>query len=276
MIHLPAWSSAFAPDALQTLEPVPHIDEITAQWAWGDGRGAGVKVAVIDSGIDAAHPALGGTVQGYAEIVDDDGDLIVRTEPHDDAVGHGTACAGIIRSLAPACELFSVKVLGQRLAGRGTAFAAGLRWAIEHNMQVCNLSLGTTRREFYAVLHELTDLATFRNVILVAAANNMPVPSFPSLYASVISVAAHELQDPLQFFFNPQPPVEFGALGINVRVPWRDGQWVTVTGNSYAAPHIAGIVARILGEHPGLTQFQVKTILRALSANVRRADAASQ
>jgi subtilisin family serine protease len=230
-------------------------------------------VAVIDSGIDAAHPALGGPVHGYAEIVEGDDDLIVRTEPHDDAVGHGTACAGIIRSLAPACELFSVKVLGQRLTGRGTAFAAGLRWAIEHDMHVCNLSLGTTRREFYAVLHELTDLASFRNIILVAAANNLTIPSFPSLYASVISVAAHELQDPLQFFFNPRPPVEFGALGINVRVPWRDGQWVTVTGNSYAAPHIAGIVARILGEHPGLTQFQVKTILRALSANVGHADA---
>jgi len=132
------------------------------------------------------------------------------------------------------------------------------------------VSLGTTRRDFYAVLHELTDQAAFRNVILVAAANNLAVPSFPSLYASVISVAAHELQEPLQFLFNPEPPVEFRALGIDVRVPWRNGQWVTVTGNSYAAPHITGVVARILGEHPGLTLFQVKTILRALSANVRR------
>jgi len=127
--------------------------------------------------------------------------------------------------VAPECELFSIKVLGPRLRGHGSAFAAGLRWAIDNDMHVCNLSLGTTRREFYATLHELTDLAAFRNVVLVSAANNAAVPSFPSLYASVISVAAHELQDPYHFYFNPEPPVEFGAPGINVRVPWRGGQW---------------------------------------------------
>jgi len=269
MIQRPAWSAAFAPEAIRPLRPVPHLDDITPAWAWGDGAGRGVKVGVIDSGIEAAHPSIGGRVAGYVEISDGPEGLEYRSEPHEDAVGHGTACAGIIRGLAPECELFSIKVLGPGLGGRGAVFAAGLRWAIEQRLDVCNLSLGTTRREFFAVLHELADLAWFRNVVLVSAANNMAVPSFPSLYASVISVASHELQDPYHFYANPEPPVEFGAPGINVRVPWRDGQWVTVTGNSYAAPHITGVVAKILGEHPGLTVFQVKTILRALSANVR-------
>jgi len=62
--------------------------------------------------------------------------------------------------------------------------------------------------------------------------------------------------------------VEFGAPGIEVLVAWDDGGWITATGNSFAAPHITGIVARILGKHPGLTLFQMKTVLRALSANM--------
>ena len=159
-------------------------------------------------------------------------------------------------------------MLGQGLLGRGVIFAAGLRWAIEHDMHVCNLSLGTTRKEFYSVFHELTDLAYFRNVALVTAANNMPVASFPSLYSSVISVASHDVADPYRYYYNPRPPVEFGAFGVDVRVAWLNGGWITATGNSYAAPHISGLVARILGQHPGLTVFQLKTILRALAANV--------
>ncbi len=120
----------------------------------------------------------------------------------------------------------------------------------------------------FSVLHELTDLAYFRNIALVSATNNLPVPSYPSVYSSVILVGSHEIQDPYHFYYNPQPPAEFGALGIDVRVPWLDGGWITTTGNSFAAPHITGIVAKILGKHPGLTVFQLKAILRALSANV--------
>jgi subtilisin family serine protease len=71
--------------------------------------------------------------------------LVVDTAPHDDAHGHGTACAGLIRAFAPECELYSIKVLDAQLEGSGEALAAALRWALDHGMQVCNLSLGTTR-----------------------------------------------------------------------------------------------------------------------------------
>jgi subtilisin len=270
----PAWSSAFAPDAIRPLDPVPPLDEITPDWAYGGSRGAGVKVAVIDSGIDQEHPAVGGRVVGYVTITDGPLGLLHDTEPHGDSYGHGTACAGIIRSLAPECELYSVKVLGERLTGRGTTFAAGLQWAIENGMDVCNLSMGTTKKNFFGLLHNLVDRSYFQRTMLVTAANNMPVPSFPSLYASVISVASHEgAHDPYLFYYNPSPPVEFGAPGIEVRVAWAEGGWITATGNSFAAPHLTGIVARILSNHPGLTLFQVKTVLRALSANVVRVDA---
>jgi subtilisin len=269
----PAWSAQFAPHALRELEPLVPLDEITPEWAWGGSTGEGVKVAVIDSGIDANHPAVGGRIGGYVAITDGPLGLLHDTEPHDDSYGHGTACAGIIRSLAPDCELYSVKVLGARLTGRGTTFAAGIEWAIENGMHVCNVSMGTTRKNFFALLHNLADRAYFQNTMLVTAANNMPVPSFPSLYASVISVASHEeTHDPFLFYYNPSPPVEFGAPGIEVRVAWSEGDWITATGNSFAAPHLTGVAAKILGKHPSLTLFQMKTVLRALAANMPRGE----
>jgi subtilisin family serine protease len=271
----PAYSEPFMPDAITMVPAVPGLDVVTAEWAWGGSTGAGVKVAVIDSGIDAAHEAIGGSVAGYVAVSEDaEGTPIFDFEPHGDDYGHGTACAGIIRGLAPEAELHSVKVLG-RSSGKGSVFIAGLQWAIEHGMQVCNMSLGTTKRDYYAMLHELADRAYFRNVMLVTAANNLPTPSFPSVYASVISVGAHAVQDPTLFYYNPSPPVEFGALGVGVRVAWRSGDYLTATGNSFAAPHIAGLIARLLSKHPGLTVFQVKMILRTLAANVGRGGASA-
>jgi subtilisin family serine protease len=265
----PAWSSDFAPDALQTLRAIQPIDDIDREWAWGGSTGRGVKVAVIDSGVDAAHPAVG-QVEGYVTINEGPDGLVYDTEPHEDVFGHGTACAGIIRAFAPECEIYSVRVLGPRLSGRGIIFAAGLRWAIENGMHVCNLSLSTSKKDFFGVLHELADRAYFGNLMLVASANNMPGASYPATYASVFSVASHDVEDPYLFYYNPNPPVEFGAYGIDVRVAWSNGGWQTATGNSFATPHIAGVVAKILGKHPGLTIFQMKAVLRALAANVSR------
>lgn len=225
-------------------------------------------MAVVDSGIDAAHAAVGPLAGSVAVEIDARG---TRSEivdgPHEDLFGHGTACAGIIRIAAPDCDLYSVRVLGAQLGARGTAFAAGLKWAIDAGMNVVNLSLGTAKRDYFSVLHELVDDAYFRNVMVVSAADNVPVASYPSHFSSVFSVAAHERQDPFGFEYNPAPPVEFGAPGIDVDVAWRGGGRSRVTGNSFAAPHVSGLVARILSCHPGLTPFQMKTILHAVADN---------
>ena len=272
----PAWSEAFVAGTLPRLPLISPLDDrtITRDWAWGGSTGNGVKVAIIDSGIDASHPAVG-EVHGYVAITADAKDKLHYDErPHGDDYGHGTACAGIIRSLAPDCELYSVKVLGADLTGRGIVFAAGLRWAIERGMHVGNLSLSTGRADFFGLFHELADLAYFRHMPLVCAANNTARPSYPSLYATVLSVAAHEGKDPEQFDYNPNPPVEFGAPGLDVPVAWLQHGSITATGNSFATPHITGVVARLLGKHPGLTVFQVKTVLRALAANAGSDEAA--
>jgi subtilisin family serine protease len=89
----------------------------------------------------------------------------------------------------------------------------------------------------------------------------------------VVSVAAHAGHDPLTYYYNPSPPVEFGAPGIDVRVAWKDRQYMIATGNSFATPHIAGIVTLIRAKHPELTPFQVKTVLWACATNVHRSEA---
>jgi len=250
---------------------VEPLQGITPAWAWGGATGAGVRVAIIDSGVEADHPWLEGCVEVDSGVVvsqDAEGAPTTTPGPHDDLFGHGTACAGIIHEIAPGARLTSIRVLGPRLSGRSEVFLRGLQWAIEHEYDVVNLSLGTTRRDVALAFHELCDLAYFRNTVIVTAANNVPAPSFPSLYASVISVACNTATDPFRFHWNPEPPTEFLARGIDVEVAWRGGTTSTATGNSYAAPHIAGIAALVRSKHPELRPFQVKTVLWASAANV--------
>jgi subtilisin len=232
-------------------------------------------VAVVDSGVDAAHPAVGAVDRAVALQWDPETEGALTTEgPHDDLFGHGTACAGIIRLAAPDAALWSVRVLGSRLTGKGVVFAAGIRWAITQGARVINLSLSTGREDYFGLFHEIADEAAFAGVILVCATNNVPAPTYPGQFSSVISVAAHDGQDPFCLDANPDPPTDFGAPGIDVRVPWLSGSTIVSTGNSFAAPHVAGLVARLLSKHPHLTPYEVKTVLRAVASNAMAPGAA--
>ncbi len=260
---LPAWAEAFAAAHRTELTRVAPFVAVDRSWAFGTGDGAGVTVAVIDSGIEGGHPAVGGALAESVRVELDGEDTAVVDDEPVDAVGHGTACAGIIHALAPAASLVSIRVLGADNRGKGLAFAAGLSWAIERGAAVVNLSLSSRSEALYATFHELADRAYFANCLLVSAANNVAVASYPSLFAAVVSVAAHDVRDPDTWFYNPRPPVEFGAYGLDVDVAWRDGGRIVATGNSFAAPHIAGLAARIRAAHPGATPFEIKTILAA-------------
>ena len=185
-----------------------------------------------------------------------------------DLCGHGTACAGIVRSLAPECDLYSARVLGAGFKGSGPVLLEGLRWAVEEGFDVINMSLSTTKRQFAELLHELADKAYFNNTVLVASAHNMPVESYPWRFSSVISVGSHEEPDPMTFFYNPSPPVEFFARGVGVEIAWLGGGTILSTGNSFATPHMSGICALVLSKHPELTPFQLKSVLYLTANNV--------
>jgi subtilisin len=263
----PAWSGAFDRSALEDVVGLPLED--VREWAFGGSTGAGVKVAVVDSGVDADHPRVGGLAGGVAFELDPSAEpgYVARDGLHEDLVGHGTACSAIIRGIAPDAEIYSVRVLGANLKGRGALLHAGVEWSVERGMHVANLSLSSKSDAMFGPLHEIADLAYFSGTVLVCAANNLPGPTYPSQYASVVSVAARPGDEEMALAYNAHPPVEFGARGIDVDVAWANGGSITATGNSFAAPHVSGMVALMRGKHPWLTPFQVKAVLQAASIN---------
>jgi subtilisin len=264
---LPAWSlpAAASRNIGVTVE---WPERITREWAWGGSSGEGVRVCILDSGVQPDHELVGSLEGAVALTKGEDGEIVVEDDTEGDLCGHGTGCAGIVRSLAPDCRLFSVRVLGAGFKGSGAVLLEGLRWAIGQGFDVINMSLSTTKGQFAGILHELADSAYFRRTVLVASAHNMPVESYPWRFSSVISVGSHEEGDALTFYYNPSPPVEFFARGVNVEIAWVGGDTITATGNSFATPHMSGICALILAKHPELTPFQLKSVLYLIASNV--------
>jgi subtilisin len=264
---LPAWSLA-AGAGEQISIGVDWPERVTREWAWGGSTGKGVTVCILDSGVEAGHPLVGGVDRAVAFTRGEGEEIEIAEDTEGDLCGHGTACAGIVRSLAPECTLVSARVLGAGFKGSGPILLGGLRWAVEQGFDVVNMSLSTTKRQFAGLLHELADTAYFRRTVLVASAHNMPVESYPWRFSSVISVGSHEESDPETFFYNPAPPVEFFARGVGVEIAWVGGGKILSTGNSFATPHMSGICALIIAKHPELTPFQLKNVLYLTANNV--------
>ncbi len=234
--------------------------------SWREATGRGISVAIVDSGIDATHPELKGKVVESVEARVENKKVVFEPSDAGDSAGHGTACAGIISSIAPNAKLCSIKVLGATGLGDGQAFLAGLEYAIKQKYRVINLSLGTTKPQFFAPLHDLLDRAYLAGCVVVAAANNLPHPSFPSVFSSsLISVIKSTDSDPLNFGFRFGEVIELTAPGVDVRTAWPGGGHRNLTGNSFACPHISGIIALILEKHPEFTPFQVKSALYAIA-----------
>ncbi len=233
---------------------------------WREATGRGVTVAIVDSGIETDHPDLTGKVIESVEARVDGNRVVFDASTAGDSAGHGTACAGIIAGIAPDAKFASIKVLGAGGLGDGQVFLAGLEYAIKKKYKVINLSLGTTKPQFFSPLHDMLDRAYQAGCIVVAAANNLPQPSFPSVFSSsLVSVIKSDETDPLKFGFKYGDVIELTAPGVNVRTAWPGGGHRNLTGNSFACPHIVGIVARFVEGYPNLTPFQVKSALYAIA-----------
>ena len=244
--------------------------------SWERCTGRGVRVAIVDSGIDTEHPDLKGKVRESVEAVAEDGKINFQPSTSGDQAGHGTACAGIITSIAPNAELSSVKVLGPNASGSGDMFLVGLDYAIKQKFQVINLSLGTTKRDYFGPLHDLLDRAYHAGCIVVAAANNLPYPSYPSIFSSsIVSVVKRAGGDPFNFGYRYGHVIELVAPGVEVKTTWPGGGYRQLTGNSFACPYIVGIIALLMEAYPNLTPFQVKTILYAIAKRNQQKSAAA-
>src|SRR5687768_13804621 len=232
------------------------------------GRGRGVKIAVLDSGIEAAHPALDGL-----QLIDDL--AIVETGHRLEAVpgrgldlfGHGTAVAGIIRQAAPEAGIGSIRVLGQALSSRTAVILEGARLALDRGYHILNCSLGCGVPEHVLKYKAWVDEAYLQGVHVVAACNNVDFgrPEWPGFFTSVLTVNMARADDRPEVFYKPGHLVEFAARGVDVEVPWSGGGMKKVTGSSFAAPRVAGMLACLLSEVPRIPPLQAKSLFHRLA-----------
>jgi len=233
-----------------------------------EGRLSPVTVAVIDSGIDSSHEVLRHKIHGAWEFHEEAGEIVSNPLPaksNNDDAGHGTAVASIISRIAPNSRILDYKVLNAQFTGSGKVMLAGLKAAIDGDAKIINMSLvclAKYREEIAALLEE----AYQRHKIVIASKRN-PGPQkdlgFPAELSTCISVDNHSY-DNNPFFVEhiDEQPIEFAAHGESVLVAQPGGGFYRLTGTSFATPTVSGNVAILLGRHPDLELFEVKSILK--------------
>lgn len=233
-----------------------------------DGDGAGVRIAILDTGIELSHPALRGLVLRDDVVLQGDGPRISVTDgAGTDAYGHGTAIAGIIREMAPQAEIGSFRVLGADLASRSVIIAAGARLAMERGYHILNCSFGCRGdAAFVLPFKDWVDDAYLRRVHVVSACSNVDIDrrEWPSHFPTVVSVNMART-NPGVFHHLPGHLVEFATGGQGVTAPWIGGGTKTVTGSSYAAPVMSALLARMLSRTGPMHPVVAKTVLRELA-----------
>ncbi|MBI5622316.1 MAG: S8 family peptidase [Elusimicrobia bacterium] len=235
-------------------EPDPEqpwgIQRVNAAGAWARTQAAGVRVAVIDTGIDYTHPDLKGNVYGGANVVNPD-----KPKDYMDDQGHGTHVSGTIAALrdakgvvgvAPKAKLFGVKVLDADGSGDYSTIIAGIEWAVKNKMQVANMSLGA--EEGMDALHEAVKAAASAGLLIVAAAgNNGGAVGFPAAYPEVVAVSASDSTDKITSFSSRGTQIAFIAPGADVKSSVPGGGYDSYDGTSMASPHVAGLAALAAG-----------------------------
>ena len=228
--------------------------------ALGGATGRGIRVAVLDSGWDRSigDPRV---LPGVGFVDPDDDFALAHNDDDQDVLGHGTACADVILGVAPDARIVPVKVFGKVLETSPGTLHAALLWAIEADVQVINVSLGTRLEGTLHPLYAACEKARRAGIIVVAAGHNANDWSYPAIFENVIGVSAARFDSPYHFRYRAEHAMECEAWGVDRPVRWIGGERVVKHGTSFAAPNVAGIVALILESHPHATLENVRDML---------------
>ena len=243
------------------------LARVRATTAWQKSTGAGVTVAVLDTGVDATQPDLAGQVlPGFDAIA---GNGTADTDPN----GHGTHVAGVvaadtgnntgIAAIAPDAKILPVRVLDATGAGYMSAAAAGIVYAADHGAGVINMSFSSTTQ--IDALSTAVEYARGKGAVVVAAVGNdrkagSPV-SYPAATGGVIAVAATNANDRIADFSTAGDYVDLAAPGTDILSTWPGGTYRTMSGTSMAAPHVAAVAALIEAADPTLTPDLVERVM---------------
>jgi subtilisin family serine protease len=247
------WEAPALPEAFAEVDPAEKelpwgVKRVNAAGAWNFADGAGVKVAVLDTGVDYNHPDLAPNYKGGYNAI------ITTATPLDDQ-GHGTHVSGTIAAVkdlkgvmgvAPAADLYGVKVLDRRGSGQYSWIVAGMEWAILNGMQVINMSLGS--RSGTEAMAQAMKKAKEAGITVVCAAGNDSGPvNYPAKYPEAIAVSASNSTDRLAYFSSKGAEIAVIAPGVNIYSTRKGGGYTSMSGTSMASPHVAGLAVLAAG-----------------------------
>ncbi len=246
---------------LSQLKEFAEIQEENINWAqyilgipdvWTITKGKGVKVAVLDTGIDKDHPDLKDAIIDSKDFT---GDGI------EDANGHGTHCAGIIGSrinnvgfvgVAPESDLLIAKVLGNDGMGAFSWIADGVDWAVKKGAHIISMSLGgpVSSNDLFKSIHS----ALVKGVFVICAAGNegslfQNSIGYPGRYGGVITVASHDNNGNRSGFSSRGGEIDVMAPGSDIWSTYKDGGYAKLSGTSMATPFVAGLASLIVAKH---------------------------
>jgi hypothetical protein len=293
---IPAIAAAVPEVAIESLKKNPNVTNIELDSmvyaldteldnSWGvkrigadlvhesGNRGGGVKVAIIDTGIDYTHPDLANNfdiiVKGYDFVNDND-------TPMDDN-GHGTHVAGIVAALdnnigvvgvAPEAELYALKVLDATGIGYVSDVILAIQWASDPDgdgsandrLDIINMSLGADVGNIF--LKWACNLAYRDGLLLVAAAGNYGAVCYPAAYSSVVAVSATDKEDNLASFSSTGSQVELAAPGDSIYSTYLNNVYKILGGTSMSSPHVAGTAALVWADKPGWSNKKIRAQLQ--------------
>ena len=219
---------------------------------WKDTRGENIRVAVLDTGIDARHPDL-------ADAMDDARDFTGSRHGPADRQGHGTHVAGTIAArandvgvigVAPLCRLLIGKVLGDDGSGTSESVAAGVDWAADAGADILSMSLGSPQPA--TEIHTAIRRAVAEGKFVICAAGNDgrdESVNFPARWEETVAVGAVDRNGTIARFSSRGPQVDICAPGQDVLSTFPGGGYAKLSGTSMATPFVAGVVALMLAKH---------------------------
>lgn len=240
------------------------LDPEAVRKALSEGDGRGVRVAVLDSGVEIGHADFPGRQLRDDVAVGDDGRVIAAEPRGSDAYGHGTAVAGMVWRTAPGAEIGSFRVFGPNLSARTAAVSAAAEAAIRMGYEVLNCSFSCGLPAHVGIYKKWLDAAYVAGVHVVAAADSQSGAEWPAHFPQVIGVR-HGSGEGDGLFRAGVGLAEFSVECGDANLPWNHGGKRRVTGSSFAAASMTGLVARILSLEPTIDVLQLKAILRAVS-----------
>lgn len=239
------------------------IARVKAPETWNNSTGKNVKIAVLDTGI-STHPDL--TVSGGINLAGKS-----KNKKWNDDNGHGTHVAGIIAArnntiglvgVAPDAQLYAIKVLDTYGSGYVSDIIEGIDWAVQNNMDVVSMSLGTAT--YSQALNDTSANAYNAGIILVAAAGNSGDGNlstddvlYPAKFDTVIAVSAIDYNNIAPVWSADGAKIELAAPGVNIYSTWLNGDYMNASGTSMAAPFVSGIAALVKSKNLSLTPQEI-------------------